>query len=538
MTQGGKSLPKLVARSWLIVSHIYSVPLNSPGTVGDPGTRRPPGSAALRAELDARQEYRGAPRYRYVGHVGSDQHRPAAHAPVFEGSLSSHPSQPTTSARRFSGTLPPPNGSNRSIQGREVQDPLSRSLDSASAGPAYRDDERPQRRIEADSRPRFGRHADDAPLPRGAGPVYEAEDGMNRGRSEPNALYLDSRYHDRVPRIRNSDEALIHRQRDPSPAPRRAMGRQYDHSPEPRDSFDADPRSASRFDSSAPLSDWNLGSRRFDDPARPELDSRIPVDAPRFASSVVEQELAAMKQKIADLERLRALELSLYSESSTFLSQRNASPSPPLVPSHGYRDIRSAPRPKFHGDVNLRNSAETRTSEAGPPAYDRRDMRDERDDRDFRANSSRFAPSQPGPNFNEYDRDVRRDLPMVHSNTDITSRSTMSFGPRDRNGGLGNGRPSNLISTFSAKDGHDQRPSAVGRGQFVSDRQGSGDRGRTPSRGIPDRSLRGPEQAERSIPPEPQFRQQPSRNNRFGPALPVQPSAPSRPDYRSQVDRR
>lgn len=491
----------------------------------------------MRAELDARQEVRGAPRYRYVGHVGSERHSSerhsaGAHTSVFEGSRSSHPPQPTTSARRFSGTLPPPNGSNRLIHGREAQDPPSRSLDSASAGPAYRDDERPQRRIEADSQPRFSRHADDASPPRGVGPVYDAEVRLNRGRPGPHALYVGSRYHDRGPPTRNSNEANIHRHRDPSPAPRQAMGREYDHSPEPRGSFDAYPRSASRFDGSAPLSAWNEGARRFDDPARPELDSRILVDAPRFASSVVEQELAAMKQKIADLERLRALELSLYSESSTRLSQRNASPSPPLVPSHGYRDIRIAPRPQFQG------RAETRTSDTGPRAYERRDMRDERDDRDFRANSSRFAPSQPGPNFDEYDRDVRRDLPIVNSNTDSTSRSTMSLGPRDRNGGFSNGQPPNLIPTFRTKDIPDQRPSAVGKGQFVSDRQGSGNRGRTPPRGIPDRSLRGPEQAERSIPPEPQFRQQPSRNSRFGPTLPVQPPALSRSDYRLQVDRR
>lgn len=53
----------------MISSYDNRLALEGPGTAGPPGRRVPPGSAALRAELEARQQARGIPRFRYVGHV-------------------------------------------------------------------------------------------------------------------------------------------------------------------------------------------------------------------------------------------------------------------------------------------------------------------------------------------------------------------------------------------------------------------------------------------------------------------------------------
>ncbi|GHJ89480.1 hypothetical protein NliqN6_5882 [Naganishia liquefaciens] len=491
-----------------IISQSRRVPLRSPETVGELGSRRPPGSAALRAELDALHDIRGAPPYRYVGHVEPNQRsvNTSAAQGSMEGSHVSNPSQPSNALRRFSGTLPLPNENNMAVQGTEAQGPASRPLDIALPNLDFRNPLPSEQRIEADSPSRLGGHVDDAILHSGSGSVYHTEARRDYDRASLDALYPDSRNRDRGP---PREEARSYRQRNHSPAPRRAMERQSDDS--------------------APLPDRTSSSRPSNHSARSELDSRIAGDVPRFASSIIEQELAAMKQKIADLERLRALELSLYSESSSRLSRRNASPSPPLVPSHGHRDD-SAPRPVFGGDMISRVRAGTGNYGAGTRNDMRRDIQHELNDRKLRANSSRFGSSH-GSNFNEYDRVGQRDTPVVHSNM---SRSPLSFGSIDRRGGFGPGQPP-MNSPVNANDRQNQRAIAVERGQFGFKRHNVGNRDRSP-RACQERP-RGLEPAERDIILDPQFRYQPPRDSRFGLNHPAQQAGP-RLDYRSQAERR
>lgn len=156
---------------------------------------------------------------------------------------------------------------------------------------------------------------------------------------------------------------------------------------------------------------------------------REPVDIPRFTSSLVEQELAAMKQKIADLERLRALELSVYGAGPLVPAQRSASP-PVRRTSNGYHEMRDAGRfdasrdPPFRNSLDSRDQGSTRGSvgmSGNQPFQAMRDSREfqgGRDARDARGTVPHMVPSH-GPRYNDQPNGV---------------------GPRNPVDGPGNGR--------------------------------------------------------------------------------------------------
>lgn len=508
---------------------IIRVPLQSPGTVGEPGKRVPPGSAALRAELDARQQVVGASRYRYLGHVDHDGQSDGGSVHGASEMERSQPygAPPASSSRRFSGPSAPPDVGNRPMPSR----PLN------SAPVAFRDDSRMQRRPEADSGPRFGRHARDASPPPRAGSMYDPATGTDRARESFDAPYPDRSYDNRGFPARNGEEARIYR-RDPSPSSQRGMGRQFRPSP------DREPyaRNADRFIDDVPLPHRDRATRPFDYPAQTGFASQMPSEAPGLASSFVEQELAAMKQKIADLERLRALELKLYGGGSSRLSHRNASPSPPpLVPSHGYRDNRSESRVPSQGNQAFRGRRDVQNPGLGPRFDEER--RQMREDRVPNANSARFAPPQ-GPTFNEYGRDNPRNIPMPHGDSaNNMSRPAMSNAANDRSAGFRGGPGANFVSMVNSNAPRDYRMPAGGRDHVygdarIPDRQPGVNDGRTPPRAFPDRSIRGIEQVERGPPPATQSRFQPARDNRGVPAPQTQDIASSRLGYRPQGDRR
>jgi hypothetical protein len=514
-----------------------SVPLQSPGTDGEPGKRIPPGSAALRAELHARQQGVGASRYRYLGHVDHEGQSDGGSANGASEMERSHPhgAPIASSARRLSGPSAALNVGNRPMQVREPQGLPLRPLDTAPV--AFRDDQRTQRRPEADIRPGFGRQARDGPPPPRAGSTYDPATSTDRARESYDAPYPDRGYDSRGIPARNGEETRMYR-RDPSPSFQRGMEGQFRASPNPqRHSVESYARNAGRF-----IEDALLPDRDY--PARTGYGSQMPSEVPRLASSFVEQELAAMKQKIADLERLRALELSLYGGGSSRLSHRNASPSPPpLVPSHGYRDVRNESRIPSQGNQAFRGRPEVQNHGLGPRLEEER--RQMREDRLPNVNSARFAPPQ-GPTFNEYGRDNPRSVPMPHGDpANNMSRPALSNGANDRSGGFREGPTHNFVPTINSNDPRDYRMSAAGRGNVygdidgrISGRQPAVNDGRTPPRSFQDRSNRGVEQVERGPPLAPQSRFQPARDNRGAPAQQVQDVASSRLGYRPQGDRR
>lgn len=110
----------------------------------------------------------------------------------------------------------------------------------------------------------------------------------------------------------------------------------------------------------------------------------------RFStSSLVEQELAAMKQKIADLERLRALELSVYGGASQVApSHRQVSP-PRLDQSPRYIPMRDRVPPGDIRDQHVRDIRHVGNFQDGQDARDSRNNGNIRDTRpDIRVNGN------------------------------------------------------------------------------------------------------------------------------------------------------
>lgn len=130
-----------------------------------------------------------------------------------------------------------------------------------------------------------------------------------------------------------------------------------------------------------------------------------------------------MKQKIADLERLRALELSVYGAVPSVPPQRNASPSA-HIPVNGYREMRDAPRfdaPRnqgFHNNVELREQGNARGFGGDVPSSEPfQGMRGSRDFQDGRENRGPYGPPPQmvpshGPRYDNHTNDMGRRNPL------------------------------------------------------------------------------------------------------------------------------
>lgn len=409
------------------------VPLESPGTVGEPGKRIPPGSAALRAELDARHQSRGVPRYRYLGHVGAERESQEEDASRESDRDLRNPSLPPPPPPAASSTVhpgPPP------IRSNGNRPPLLKEPYPAHDSSENRNDVRShghqveprnsllamQQRQHVPGPQPFGRNRDVSPerfAPPIRGnqvqppPVQSGEMGRFDSRGPPNRQSEDSRMYRQNGLDRPPSRNVFDRGVDRVPEHPRNLG----YSARPLDNFSP----AGRLDRPAPTSDFNSSTLSY-----PPADERYPQESvaiPRFTSSLVEQELAAMKQKIADLERLRALELSVYGAVPSVPVQRNASP-PVHMPSHVYREVRDAPRfdasrnQTFRHNVDLRDQgnargpADIRSSEPFPAMRDSRDLQGGRDGREARGLPPQMVPSH-GPRYNNYTNDAgpRNTLP-------------------------------------------------------------------------------------------------------------------------------
>lgn len=388
------------------------VPLMSPGTDGEPGRRRPPGSAALREELDARRHTQGAPRFRYIGHVDAERDN--------QGEAISRDLERDLRNSSVPSLLPPSNSSTMhsgltSIRSsgvsRQSQEPYS-----AYDSPQNRNDPRtfgyrgegrnnfnaiPQRQdVPRDDR--------DVPLPR-----FTPASRSDQPHALPGPLDDIRRFDDRGPVSRRIEDPRALRQHELGRSPSQNSSKRLDCLPDESRSFGYDGRAidnlapARRRERAGPPSGHNP-------PRPPYADERYrhePVDIPRLTSSLVEQELAAMKQKIADLERLRALELSVYGAAPVVPIQRIESP-PVRRPSNGYDEGRDAGRfdaardPPFRHSLDSRDQGNTRDPvdmsghQPHQVIHDSRGFRGGRDIKDVRGPVSHLVPSH-GPRFND-----------------------------------------------------------------------------------------------------------------------------------------
>ncbi|KAJ9095256.1 hypothetical protein QFC21_005622 [Naganishia friedmannii] len=205
----GRALSKASDDGRSNASEARRLALEGPGTVGPPGRRVPPGSAALRAELEARQQARGVPRYRYVGHI--DVERGVLEVPggLHEDLNGSRPSRFSPDSQSARG--PSFNVSSSSMAGRPPAD--AKPFSTSSAPVRSQDPQRPPFALGPNNSGvqsardvpdnMFEPHRDFASRSGQGGPVYGGGPMGSRQGFAPsvNARGLDNREIDRRPPI-------------------------------------------------------------------------------------------------------------------------------------------------------------------------------------------------------------------------------------------------------------------------------------------------------------------------------------------------
>lgn len=365
--------------------------------------------------------------------------------------------------------------------------------------------------------------------------------------------------------VRSIEDPRIYRQKGPDRPP------SADDFDRRVDRISGHPRSVDRsFKDQRPFDDFSPTSR-IDRPAQgrdldPSLSSYASIDesyrrgssvVPSFTSSLVERELAAMKQKIADLERLRALELSVYGAGPHSVpSQRNASP-PPSMPSSGYRDSQDRSRlnatrehtfrsnPEIGNTRNYRGPGENRV---GGPAQATWDSRDLRDGRDVRAPPPQMVPSHGVPShdarYNNYN-DNGGPRNTLTNNANATTQL-----PRHASSILPHGRPEappafnspkTMLSLASRID--DSRAPLRGREQIfeesrLSERDLRTFRERSPLRPSQDAPQRGTALPYRNVAPNLPWDRRNPVDPRDGPNRSVNANPSFQPSYHAPNGRR